>query len=394
MAILFISALAPDREGYRNPAFTRSGNNVLMGIADALVSNSDEDVEFVSHPVLPSFPNGKLWVGKKTDTLDNGAKISFLPTLNVKILKTWMWGKFCRGIIKKWAKRHKGERLRVLLYNTYHPSVSEIYKECKSVGAKLYVMLYDLGVPPKRLGMSRLTMLGYEMAEKKAKKYIPLVDGRIVINDLIARDYAPDKDYILVDGGVNNHVISHLFPLEDSGTAKLTLVCAGLLWDQNGTKLILTMLSKHPDLDVDVVFAGRGQDVPLIEDASKVDARIKYVGMLNMEQLFAIYQKADILLNLRLEEEVDYHFPSKLLEYLVTGRYVISTPVAHAERDYGLYMSTLHDKTSEGLYHIICDLEVKGKTYMFEKGKAAREFMLENRTWDKGTKRILEYMNR
>lgn len=386
MAILFISALETDNKK------SSSGGNAVKGIADALCCYAKGNVELVAYPQVPSFPKGKLWIPSYHDKLNGNKDVRYLSTLNIKIIKSKLWGIESARIIRDWARRHRGEDLKVLIYNTYHPSVDSIYKACKSVGARLYAILYDLGVPPKRLGMSRMTMLGYKMAERTAEKYIPLLDGRIVINELIVDHYAPGKDFILVDGGINNNVIKHLFPLEAKTDDIYTFVLAGMLWDQNGTKLILEAMAHYTNPNVRVVFAGKGNDVSLIEEAAKKDKRISYAGMLNMDELFKLYDEADVLLNLRLEEEVDFHFPGKLLEYLVTGRYVISTPVAHAERDYGNYISVLHDKTPEGLAEMMDGIILQGKSKLFEIGVRARDFMLENRTWDVQTKRILEYM--
>ena len=310
MAILFISGLQP------NKGQSSSGGNAVYGIAESLCKYAKEDVEFVSHPNVPSFPNGPFWIESQEVPFDCNHKIQLLPTLNLKIIKSKLWGWECKSIIKDWALRHKGEDLKILVYNTYHPSIDSIYAACKSAGAKLYAILYDLGIPPKRLGMSWLTMLGYRMAEKVAEKYIPLLDGRIIINELIVEHYAPEKDYILVDGGVNRQVINHLFPLEEKKDDVYTFVLAGMLWDQNGTKLVLDAMRQYKNPNVRVVFAGKGNDVPLIQETTERDNRIKYVGMLNMDDLFKLYEQADVLLNLRLEEEVDFHFPGKLLEYL------------------------------------------------------------------------------
>lgn len=388
MAILFISGLVPSN------GQSSSGGNALLGIAEALCKYANESVELVSYPQTPSFPKGKLWIPGYIDKLNDDKEIQFLPTLNLKIVKSKLWGIHSARIIRDWAKRHNGEDLRVLIYNTYHPSVDSIYDACKEVGAKLYAILYDLGVPSKNLGLSRLTMLGYRMAEKTAEKYIPLLDGRIIINELIAEHYAPNKDYILVDGGVNKQIINHLFPLKEKSGDVYTFVLAGLLWEHNGTKLILDAMANYTNAKVRVVFAGKGVDVSLIETASHNDPRIKYVGMLNMDALFKLYEEADVLLNLRMEEEVDFHFPGKLLEYLATGRYVISTPVAHAERDYGKYMGVLHDKTPEGLIRMMDKVQQLGKKHLFETGRNARQFMLDNRTWDIQTQRILQYMSK
>lgn len=165
-----------------------------------------------------------------------------------------------------------------------------------------------------------------------------------------------------------------------------------MLWDQNGTQLILETLKQNLDLKVIVQFAGNGIDVPMIEEAAKTDNRIQYLGMLTLDKLFKVYEQADVLFNLRLEEEVDYHFPSKLLECLATGKHVISTPVAHAERDYGKYVSILKDRTASGLAYLLRKVEAKDKFDLYEQGVRAREFMLCSRNWDIQTDRILDYM--
>lgn len=390
MALLFVSNIVPDRAPYNGAGFTRSSNNVFLGMAKAL----PEDAVLVSCRPIASFPHGPLWLSGESVALEDGRKIEILPVLNLKIVKNLLWGIQIRRFIRKWAKTHKDERRDVLIYNVYTPPVSSVYKACRKYGCKLTAILYDLGIPPKRLGLGRLTMMGYRKMEKQAEKYIPRLDGRIVINEAIISHYSPGKDYLLVDGGINEHVASNLFSLKESTNKRLKLVLAGMLWDQNGTKLILDCLAKYPELDVEVYFAGQGIDVPLIRGAALHDGRIKYVGLLDQKSLFRLYSEADVLLNLRLEEEVDFHFPSKLLEYLVTGKHVVSTPVAHAERDYGAYMSLLHDKTPDGLAKLLKELISRSQADMLSQGRDAREFMLANRNWDVRTREMIEYINK
>ena len=343
-------------------------------------------------PSYQSFPNGPMWLSGKTDTLENGATVTILPTLNFKIIKTIHWSLQYAKIIKQWAKRHQGEDCKVFIYNTYHPSIDYIYKACKKAGVKLYCMLYDLGVPPKRLGLSRLSMYGYKRAERIAEKYIPLLDGRIVINERIIGHYAPGKDYLLIDGGITDQLVSKLFSLKKSESTIYTFVLAGMLWEQNGTRLVLDALKSRPDLNVKVKICGKGNDVQLIKESAKSDSRIEYLGMLNQDQLFKIYENADVLLNLRIEEEEDFHFPGKLLECLSMGKLVISTPIAHAERDYGQYMKILHDISGKGLANLMYEITETPKHDLFELGQKARSFMLENRTWSIRTRSIVKYM--
>lgn len=392
MAILFISSLVPDTEEYHNPAFTRSGNNVLTGIAEALWQEGD--CEMLSFTPMPSFPRGQLCVRAKDVTFPSGMKVHYSPIFNIKAIKNLFEGVYSFFWISRWARRHKGEALKVLVYNIYEPPIDMLFRACSGVGAELYAILYDLGVPPKRLGLSKLSMLSYRISEIAAKKYIPKLDGRIVINESIVKYYAPDKDYILIDGGISKEVISNLFPLKESTDENYTFVCAGMLWDQNGTKLILDAMKQNKNDKVRVVFAGKGIDVPLIEEAAKNDDRISYKGMLSMGGLFKVYEDADVLMNLRIEEEVDFHFPSKLLEFLVMGKKVLSTNIAHAGRDYGDYIQILTNVTPEGLSETMNGITNISKHDLYDNGMKSRQYMLENRTWDKRTEEILLYMNR
>lgn len=391
MALLFISSLVPEKKEYWNAAFARSAQNVVLGISEELPKY--ESVELVSCPAIPSFPKGPIWVSATEEKLEDGQTVHIWPILNILFLKIIFWGIYSVFYITKWAKSHQHEKKRVLCFNTYTPPIAWLYRACKIAKAKLHVIIMDLGVPPKHQKIDKIRMMGFKVAERCAHKYIPKLDGRIIINEKIIDEYAPGKDYVLIDGGVNNEVIKRLFPLEDSKNISLTCIVAGLLWAQNGTRLILDTLQKYPNLDVRIFFAGSGNDVPLLIERSKTDNRIEYVGRLSMDELFEYYKKADVLFNLRIEEAQDMHFPSKLLECLAVGKVVISTPVAHAERDYGSYMEVLHDITPEGLARLLESIYNRPKTELRINGERTRAFMLENRTWKVRTREIMAYIN-
>jgi hypothetical protein len=390
MALLFISSVVPDKPKFHNAAFTRSGNNVLYGIADALWQKGFRDI--ISYRPTPSYPRGKMWFGTEEVSFETGVKVTLLPILNIKIIKNIFEGLNSFFYVLRWAHKHKGEDNKVLVYNIYDPPVSFLYKACRWSHTKLYVVLYDLGVPPKRLGLSKATMLAYMISERSAKKYIPKFDGRIVINESIIRYYSPGKDFLLIDGGINSSVINHLFPVKETESDIYTFVCAGMLWDQNGTKLILEAMKLNKNSKIKVQFAGKGIDVPIIEEAAKQDSRIEYLGMLTMDELFKVYEQADVLMNLRIEEEIDFHFPSKLLEILTTGKCVISTPIAHVKRDYGEFVEVLDNATPEALSDLMNSITCQSKGDLCDRGLRQREFMIQNRNWESRTSEILKYM--
>lgn len=390
MALLFISNIVPDCKEFHNPAFARSGNNVLIGISDSL--SNLKDVTFLSCMPIPAFPKGHLFYKPLKYKLTSGATIDFLPILNIKLLKQIVWGILCFFYIIKWSYKRKNCQKKILLYNTYTPPISWIYRASKVTKSKLFAILYDLGMPSKRLGLSFLTRIGYKVQERSAKKYISRIDGRIVINENIIDYYAPNKDFLLVDGGINQEVIKELFPLKESKNIRTKLVCAGLLWEQNGTQLLLSLLKNNPKLEIEINFAGLGPDENLIRKVAETDSRVLYHGMLSREELFKLYSSADCLLNIRKEDEIDFHFPSKLIEYLATGKHIISTKVAHAQREYGDYITFMNDFTESDLLQAINEFEKIPKYTIFKIGCKAREYILKSHTWAAQTEKILNYI--
>ena len=65
MAVLFISPLCPDRPEYHTKALNRSGNNVLLGIANRLYDVLGDNVEFLCIPCVPSVSYTHLDVYKR-----------------------------------------------------------------------------------------------------------------------------------------------------------------------------------------------------------------------------------------------------------------------------------------------------------------------------------------
>lgn len=390
MALLFISSVVPDKSEFHNRAFTRSSNNVLQGIAESLWQRGYH--EMISFCPMPSFPDGKMWVGSKQVIFDSGLKVFIVPTLNIKILKNLFEGVYTFFYVLKWAFKHRNEKNTILVYNIYDPPIVFLYNACRLSKTKLFAILYDLGVPPKRLSLSKATMFAYKLSEKSAKKYIHQLDGRIVINESIIHYYCPNKDFLLIDGGINAKVIENLFPLTETPSDIYTFICAGMLWDQNGTKLILNAMKLNDNPRIKVLFAGKGIDVTLIKEAAKKDTRIEYLGMLTMEELFKVYEQSDVLMNLRIEEEIDFHFPSKLLEYLATGKYVISTSIAHAKRDYGEFLEILDKPDPTLLCDLMNNITRISKKNLSMRGIKQRQFMLNKRNWNYRTEEILKYM--
>jgi glycosyltransferase involved in cell wall biosynthesis len=81
-----------------------------------------------------------------------------------------------------------------------------------------------------------------------------------------------------------------------------------------------------------------------------------------------------------------------MLEYLAVGKPVLSTAVAHVEKDYGDYCYVVKEETAAALAAKIVSVKWIPASERYGLGCRAREFMLKNRTWNAQGKRICAYL--
>jgi len=160
------------------------------------------------------------------------------------------------------------------------------------------------------------------------------------------------------------------------------IVSAGTLNEANGVHILLQAFSMLDGIHYKLRIAGSGPLEKDVRYAAVRDARIEYCGYLAYENVLRLYQTADVLLNLRLTNTIrtKYLFPSKLMEYLLSGRPVISTCTGHVEAEYGDFVYPLRDETAGGLAAVLRTVEHEVETAE-AKGVTAREYMLAHKTW-------------
>ncbi len=397
-AIAFLGALVPDTPEYRSIALRRSGNMVQDGLVCGLKARGAE-VEIFSAQPRPSYPRDRkiFYRGRKIDY--RGMKMHLVPFFNILVIKTICIILCETGAIIAWALRNRGKQRILLVYNTFTPPLAIVWLLGKITRSRSAALLYDQGMPPRELHLSPLKRFIYRLVEINAKFFIPRIDRRIVINEAVGRDYGGGKDFLVVDGGISHNILDRLFELEtppQTQNRPMTFLLAGLISPINGTRLLGEALAIARDPRIRVVVAGNGHDLPYIEElCAREPERVSYAGSLNLDELFELYARTDVLLNLRVLSEADkYLFPSKFLEYLTVGKPTVTTPAGHIEREYGAYCFVMKDCTAQTLAQTFDQLLETPTGELSDRGRKARKFMVENRTWESRSAEILDYLIR
>jgi glycosyltransferase involved in cell wall biosynthesis len=393
LPLAYVGSTVPDEPTFHNVAFSRAGNmfqeNLLVALARAQLPAS----LILSQRPTRSFPHSpKLWVRGGQAHLQSGFYVELIPFINLPVLRPLSVGLFVlvRLICWGWAHRHARHRL-VYAFNLTEPPGVSTWLAAKFIRAKAVASITDVNVPGQTVPPTWQRRLDFWLH----KRLIPFFDGLIVVSKRIIEDFRTSKPYLRVEGGMNVGVLKRLAARSISGrcSSLFTIVSAGSLDEANGILEILAALLLLPGEGFRLRIAGAGPLADRVKEATLIDSRIEYVGYLSFAEVLELYETADLLVNMRLTRRVytEYFFPSKLIEYLATGTPVITTCTGHIEEQFAEMAFLLREETPRALAELICQIASMEPERRAEKGRAAREYIRQNYSWDVHGCRIAEF---
>lgn len=384
----FVGCVVADERRFRTTAFNRAGNmfqtNLLAGLREA-----GAPVSTVVSPVpIQSMPSGRsLFVRSHHYRLDEITTVDSLAFVNILAFKQVTIG---LGVLKRllaWGWRHRKSKNRVVCtFNLSVPPGAFTLLAARMIGAKTVALLYDLSVPGVVTPNSLLTRLDYRLQQW----LIPHFDALVVASDAIVCDSELRAPHIRVEGGFDPKAFANTASRTDP--ALFVIVSVGTLNETNGIGVLLEAFSMLKGDQYRLRIAGNGELVDKVKEASANDGRIEYLGYLAFADVLALYESADVLVCMRLTESVDtkYFFPSKLMEYLASGRPVITTCTGQVAKEFGSFTYLLREETAEALASLIKNVSLKDQGLREQKGIAARDYMMANKTWAEQGRRIVK----
>jgi glycosyltransferase involved in cell wall biosynthesis len=392
LVLAFVGVVVPDRSEFITEVFSRAGNMTQLNVLRSLAGAGVRVSLVLSFLPTGSYPRAKrLWIPKQQVFLFEGCRATLLPFINIQPIKQLYcgFGVFWRLLL--WGIRNRSKPKVVCLYNLSRPPAIFHYAAARLVGAKIAALLYDITIP----GVEDPNDVYHRLIFRMTKWIVPRLDGRIVINEAVVRDFAPGKHFLLVDGGVSLETMRRCEQFRKCAERpEFTLAFAGRLWEGNGIPIMLKSFARLSDPTYRLCIAGKGGLEDEVRTAAARDHRIIYKGFLDHEGVMQMYESADVLLNIRLTKLVNlpYVFPSKFLEHLSSGRPVITTAPAHTEKEYGDLCFILKEENPEGLTSLIEKVRGMGAAERTGIASRAKAFMMRERTWERQGTRIAEYL--
>jgi glycosyltransferase involved in cell wall biosynthesis len=135
-----------------------------------------------------------------------------------------------------------------------------------------------------------------------------------------------------------------------------------------------------------------GDYVKALKKLAEEYDNVKYMGMAPNSAIVEAEIKATLLVNPRPvgEDYTKYSFPSKNMEYMASGTPTLTTKLPGMPADHLSHVYLIEDESADGIAAVLRELLSKSREELFEKGKHAKEFILQEKNHVKQAQKLLD----
>lgn len=403
MKVLFITGVySQEAESYfrqkvRNGALQNAANTFQWGIIEGLMANN-VDFEVISFPFLPCFPKYKRIYTRDSHIKYGGEDIGKIyKYCTLPIVKEFSLRFRLRQIVKEWLSGISTSAGDAIIM-TYTPmswmtyALRPLKKIYKFRICSIVPDLVDDATNP----VFKLPFYKYIQAcieQRKVWRSYSFIDNYVLLSEQMQEKIPQAVNNNVVVEGIAS--VNSVPEIRMKNSPIRTLLYTGSLEYFTGVKNLVDafMLTTNPNYRL--VICGDGPLVDYIMNNSERDSRIKYNGIVPRKNAVELQQQATALINPRLPNIslTQYSFPSKTIEYLLSGTPMIGYRLAGIPPEYYDFFYTVEDTSVISLkdkIDVVLSLE---DTELMSMAFKAQNFILNNKTAENQVRRILVYLN-
>lgn len=364
---------------------------LLRGMA----KQRDLDLTLRSFPMIASFPGSRLlfW-GSKKEAVADFFETRWLPTINLYGLKQWSQKISAKRAVKQWLRDNKNESEKaILLYSVYEPIAVPVQNHCRKHGCRCFAIVPDLPRDMyKALSGNPVKAFFQKRYMKKAVRCQSGFDGYVYLTDAMSEVVSPSAPYTVIEG------IADLNAKPDTvsvlKTEKRVIMYAGAINMQYGIRNLIEAFSALPFADTELWIFGAGIDAAEVAEISAKKDNIRFFGRRSREEILAYEKEAAILVNVRDPNDAftKYSFPSKTIEYMLSGTPLLTTHLPGIPAEYFPYVYIIEDNSSETIRTKLEQLLSADAAELREKGMLAKSFVSESKNSEKQADRLCKFL--
>lgn len=361
-----------------------SNHNFEMSIVQGLRRHEEIDVTAITRPSIFSFPHNSktLFVKKESYKIDNidVTSVGFVNLFFInKILSTLS---LLIAIIRYYHKK-EGNELNVIVNTVNVELLSAVLISKYFTRKRISVTLIIPDVP--------IMITNYNKQNLIKKCFVKFMDAYsmrlaskcnyyVLLTDEMKNFFRHPIRYIVVEGLIdeNRYKIKNVSKEKD----KVIILYTGTLNKYFGVINLIDAFELSDREKSELWICGSGDTQDEIIRRSRTNNKIKFLGLVNTEEVKELQLKADILVNPRGKagEFTKYSFPSKNLEYMMTGNVVIINKLPGIPEEYYKYVICPKDESVESwaiAINNVLNMSFEERQHF---GERSKDFVTKNKT--------------
>lgn len=227
------------------------------------------------------------------------------------------------------------------------------------------------------------------------KSKLPYVDDYILYSEYMAQFLkVKNNNWLLMEGSINVNDMSLESINTENDNDKFVVMYSGTI-DKNYGVLALIDAFELLNNDYELWITGGGKDAEEVKKLANKYKNVKFFGfLLDRKDLLHLQQKATVFINIRNPNIAasNYCFPSKLFEYMLTGKPVITCKLGGIPQEYYKYLIKFDTLESERIAEVIKKVATLSKNERDTIGQKGKFFIIENKNNYVQAKRIINFI--
>lgn len=341
------------------------------------LKKQDINLQVVSAPFIGPWPTAyedKAFKGFKAG--ESTENIQYVPFNNIWGYRNISRTAVLKKSVKEFVRHTKAEKKAIIVYCPHTPFLeAAVYGKQLDKSIHIHMVVPDL---PQYMNLSKKAHPVYDFFKKidihKMEKLIAHVDSFMLLTEYMAEKLNVGKrPYIVVEGITDKQQAA---PNKREKHGK-KVAYAGKLVEAFGAKRLIEAFELIEDPQASLHICGGGELKPYVEEMCKKDSRIHYHGVVSAEKANEILQQADVLVNPRQndDEYTKYSFPSKNIEYLMTGNAVVAYMLDGMPKEYASFFNVPKSNQIESLAEAMHEAMNESPVERAKKNKMIRDYI-------------------
>gem|GEM_PF-1766178 len=306
-----------------------------------------------------------------------------IKTINIPIIRDFAKFISLLSSFTLWALKNKNMQKKIIVLNSSF-SVTVISILMK-IFFKSYIFSLKIDTPYPNFNSKIKIYEIYQTLKFKIGDFLlRFFDGIIVLNKTVIKSLKLKIPFIVSKIGYDESFYNDNIHVYKIHLDKKKIVFAGTLIQYNGIIELLDGFALLDKNDFELHIYGSGPLESYVLNYCEKHENIYFHGLIDNELLLKKFLESDLLINPRITSSGvnDFGFPSKLIEYILSGVPVLTTEFGSIPNEYKSFLHFIRDETPKGIKSAIINVFENDENYLNDMCVRGIQYIRNNNSWN------------